>query len=162
MHVNTFEHELVFDPKWKIAVVAARFNPIVTDGLVEGVKNGASELSEDKNWINSNLDIFRVPGSIEIPLVVKKCLETKKYDAIIAIGAVIRGDTAHFDYVCKYVTEGLLKLNLDYSTPIAFGIITTNNQEQAISRSSDNQDNKGRESLLAIVETLNTISKIVN
>jgi len=138
----------------KIAIVSARFNPKVTDGLLKGsldtlVLNGFEE---------ENYKVFKVPGSIEIPLIAKKLASSKKYDAIICLGAVIRGDTSHFDYVCKYVTEGLLKINLKYSLPVAFGIITTENQQQAIDRSLDNESNKGRESALAVLEMLDLIN----
>ena len=137
----------------KIAIVSARFNQDVTDGLL----NGCLKALQQNGFTEKNYQVFKVPGSVEIPLIAKLVAKSKKFDAIITLGVVIRGDTAHFDYVCKYVTEGILKINLKYNLPIAFGIITTENQQQAIERSSDDQKNKGRESALAVLEMLDLI-----
>ena len=92
----------------KIAIVVAKFNQTVTEGLL----NGALRVLQENQFSKENYKVFKVPGSVEIPLITQKIAKSKNYDAIICLGAVIRGDTAHFDYVCKYVTEGLLKINL--------------------------------------------------
>jgi 6,7-dimethyl-8-ribityllumazine synthase len=137
----------------RIAIVCARFNQSVTGGLLDGCLKTLSENGFEKD----NYKVYKVPGSVEIPLIAKLAAKSKKFDAIICLGAVIRGDTAHFDYVCKYVTEGILKVNLKYDLPVAFGVITTENQEQAIARSRDDERNKGREATLAVLEMLDLI-----
>ena len=123
---------------------------------------GALDTLQENEFNQENYKIFKVPGSVEIPLIAKLAAKSKKFDAVICLGAVIRGDTAHFDYVCKYVTEGVLKVNLKYNLPVAFGIITTDNQEQAIARSSDDDKNKGKESALAALEMLDLVQSMAN
>jgi 6,7-dimethyl-8-ribityllumazine synthase len=139
----------------KIAIVVAKFNQTVTEGLL----NGALRVLQENQFSKENYKVFKVPGSVEIPLITQKIAKSKNYDAIICLGAVIRGDTAHFDYVCKYVTEGLLKINLKSDLPVAFGVIMTENQEQAVIRSSKDEHNKGGESALAVLEMLDLIEK---
>jgi 6,7-dimethyl-8-ribityllumazine synthase len=155
-HTNTFQtQDFKHLNHKKIAIVVARFNQPVTEGLLEG----SLKVLEENQFSKENYKVFKVPGSIEIPLIAQKIAKSKNYDAIICLGAVIRGDTAHFDYVCKYVTEGLLKINLKSDLPVAFGVIMTENQEQAVIRSSKDGHNKGGESALAVLEMLDLIEK---
>ncbi len=141
----------------KIAIVQAEFNHEITNGLSLGatdylVKSGIKEHQIEK---------FIVSGAIEIPLIVKMLASKPRYQGIIALGCVIQGDTTHYDYVCKFVTEGILRVSLDQSLPISFGILTTNNLEQAQIRSKfPSQANKGRESAYALIKQIQLIRDI--
>ena len=134
----------------KIAIVQARFNREVTDGLAKGALGalkGAGVAAKD-------IKIFQVPGSFEIPLTCQKIIKAKKFDGILAIGAIIKGETAHFDFIAKAATEGIMRVMLEHDFPIAFGVITTYNLEQAKARAKNNKDNKGYEAALALVELI--------
>lgn len=115
---------------YKVGIVVALFNSDITMALL----NQALEMLKNYKVKADNIYFCKVAGSIEIPLILKTLAETKKYDCLIALGAVIRGETAHFDYVCKIVSEGVLKVMLDYGIPIGFGILTTNTLQQAQAR----------------------------
>lgn len=154
MHSNVFSQKF-FAANYKIAIVSARFNEVVTEGLL----NGAVKTLKEVGFSEKQFEIFKVPGSVEIPFVAQKCAKSKKFDAIVTLGAVIRGETPHFDYVCKMVSEGILRVTLDEKIPITFGVITCNNQKEAIARSSDDEHNKGRESVLAAIEVLELLKK---
>ena len=114
--------------KVHLAVIASRFNDVVCEGLIRGAKEILDESSQ------TTYDVHRVPGAFELPLVAQRCARSGKYGAIICLGAVIRGETPHFDYVCKIVSEGVLRVMLDYGIPIGFGILTTDNEQQAKAR----------------------------
>jgi len=129
-----------------LAIVAARFNDEICQGLIDG----ALKLLEEKGF--KKTPVFRVPGAFEIPLAAKKLALTKKYAAIICLGAVIRGDTAHFDYVCQGAMQGIMQVNLETKVPCMFGVLTVDTLAQAQERASDNDFNKGRESALAALE----------
>ena len=119
----------VFDASgYKVAIVAGQFNRDICDALTE---SAVAKLTE---YGINDAPIFKVPGSIEIPVILKKLAEDAKYDALIAIGCIIRGDTPHFDYVAKFATEGILRVSLDHTVPIGFGILTTENPKQALAR----------------------------
>ena len=141
----------------KIAIVAARFN----GEIVEAMRVAAYQTLLD-NDVNED-DIFQmhVPGAFELPLACKS-LAKKDYDAVIALGCVIRGDTPHFDYVCSGVSAGIQQANLETNTPIAFGVLTTNTTEQALERSSKTniEHNKGRDAALCVLEMVNTLKSI--
>ena len=143
---------------FKFAVVVSRFNEFITSRLLEGAID-AIVRSDGKN---EDIDVIRVPGAFEIPLVVKRAALSKKYDAIICLGAVIRGETPHFDYVASEVTKGIALLNLEFTIPITYGIITADNTEQAIERAGNKMGNKGFEAARSAVELLNLfkVSKI--
>lgn len=115
---------------WRVGIVVAQFNRDITDQLVDSALARAQEYKLD----TSNLKIHKVAGSVEIPLILQQFALTKRYDALLALGCVIQGDTPHFDYVCKFVTEGVLRVQLDHNIPVGFGILTCNDLEQARSR----------------------------
>ncbi len=120
----------------KVGIVVARFNDEITDGLLESAmsKLYACKVEEE------NIVVRRVPGCVEIPFVLQKLALTKKYDCLVALGCVVKGETPHFDYVCKMVQEGVLRVSLDHQIPIGFGVITANNQSQAVARKSLGSD----------------------
>jgi 6,7-dimethyl-8-ribityllumazine synthase len=136
---------------FKFAVVVSRFNEFITGRLLEGAIDAIVRSDGKKE----DIDVIRVPGSFEIPLVVKRAALAKKYDAIICLGAVIRGETPHFDYVASEVTKGIALLNLEFTIPITYGIITADNTEQAIERAGNKMGNKGFEAARSAVELLN-------
>ena len=141
------------DPDWsqmKIAVVAARWNSFITDEMMES----AEGVLRGKGIKEYHLFRFRCPGAFELPLACKWCLEDLNCDGVVAIGAVIRGGTPHFEYVCDSVTQGLTNLNLDSDRPVSFGVLTTDTVEQAIERASPEKGNKGAEAALALCEML--------
>ena len=140
----------------RFAVVAARWNALFTDRLLEGAvgalrQHGARE---------EDITVVRVPGSFEIPATCKRLALTKKYDAIVGIGTLIRGETDHYDLIAKEVTSGLARVMLDTGVVVTFGVITTNDQEQAMARCGSKAGNKGAEAALAAVELVNVFSKI--
>jgi 6,7-dimethyl-8-ribityllumazine synthase len=145
-------YEGKFDAKGlKFAIVVSRFNSFITDRMVEGaldvlIRNNASE---------SDIDIIKVPGSFEIPLGVKKAAKSNKYDAIIAIGAVIRGETPHFSYLASEVTKGLVGISLEFDIPVAYGVITAETLEQAIERAGTKAGNRGGEAAFSAIEMAN-------
>ena len=140
----------------KIAIVHSLFNEKICRSLVKAAK--ATLLN---NHINKNkIKVYAVPGAFEIPLVVKRVLETGQFDGVIALGCIIRGDTPHFEYVSKAVTDGCLRVQLDTNCPVTFGILTVDNQIQADVRSADNDFNKGREAALALLKTLITLERV--
>lgn len=134
----------------KVAVVAARWNSFVTDEMLEA----AVQALRAKGIKDKNIFTTRCPGSFEIPLTCKWCLEHLEVDGVVAIGAVIRGGTPHFDYVCDAVTRGITDLNLSSGKPVSFGVLTTDNVEQARERASEEKGNKGAEAALALCEML--------
>jgi 6,7-dimethyl-8-ribityllumazine synthase len=134
----------------KIAVVVSRFNEEVTEGLL----NGVMEAFTENTLTNKNIDIISCPGAFEIPFTAKKLLKKKKYHAVICLGAVIKGETAHFEYISYAVTKGVLQLNLDFDVPVIFGVLTCYNEEQALIRSAPGINNKGREAALAALEMI--------
>ena len=135
----------------KFGIVVGRFNSFIAERLLEGaldalIRHGA----EDKN-----IEVARVPGSFEIPLAAQKMAETAKYDALICLGAVIRGATPHFDYVAAEVAKGIAHVSLDTGIPVAFGVLTTDSIEQAIERAGTKAGNKGFEAAMTAIETAN-------
>ncbi|PIE70492.1 MAG: 6,7-dimethyl-8-ribityllumazine synthase [Deltaproteobacteria bacterium] len=135
----------------RFAIIASRFNDFITDRLTGGavdclVRNGADEAA---------IAICKVPGAFEIPMVARKLADQKKYDAIICVGAVIRGATTHYDYVCAEVSKGIATVSLDTGVPVIFGVLTTDTIEQAIERAGSKAGNKGWEAALAAIEMAN-------
>src|SRR5205823_11175361 len=140
----------------KIGSVVSRFNQFVTAKLLEGALDGLmSHGGED-----DNLTIVRVPGAFEIPLIAEKMAASGRYDALVCLGAVIRGDTPHFDYVCDPVTRGVGDAIRSYRIPIGFGVLTTNDVQQAMERSGTKDANKGYEALLTVVEVVSVIRQL--
>jgi len=132
----------------RLAVIASRYNPRVADGLLEGALGALREAG----LAEGEIEVFRVPGAFELPLLAKELAQAGKFDAIVCLGVVIRGDTSHFDYVCEGVTQGLVQAMLQTQVPMAFGVLTTDNEDQALARSGRNEHNKGKEAALTAVE----------
>ena len=141
----------------KIGIVAGRFNEFITSKLVEG----AMDVLKRNEVLEESIEIAWVPGAFEIPLIVKKMINAKRYDAIITLGAVIKGSTPHFDYVCAEVSKGVAQLSLQYDIPVIFGVLTTNNIEEAIERAGTKAGNKGSEAAFAAIEMANLIKEII-
>ncbi len=146
-----------YDSKLKLALVVSRFNEDICDGLL----NGAIATLKKIGFQENQYQVLRVPGAFEIPLLTQNLARQKKYDGIICLGAVIRGDTAHFDFVCQSVTSGLTRVQLDESIPIGFGIITTDTKEQALERSGDNNFNKGYETVVTVLEMIGLLKAVI-
>lgn len=137
----------------RIALVAGRFNSFVTDRLVEGAIDAVVRTGGDPDSIY----VYKVPGAFEIPLVAKKVACSGRFDAVICLGAVIRGGTPHFDYVASEVSKGVAHVGLEAGIPVAFGVLTTDNLEQAIERAGSKAGNKGWEAAMAAIETANLL-----
>ncbi|MCC7370502.1 MAG: 6,7-dimethyl-8-ribityllumazine synthase [Chloroflexi bacterium] len=140
----------------KIAVVVARFNSIVTNYLLAG----AEEALRRHGVADNDIEIAHVPGSFEIPLVAKRLAQTGRYDAVICIGAVIRGETDHYDHVAGSVTSGVARVGLDTGVPTIFGVLTTDTVEQALNRSGLKAGNNGYEAAVAAIEMASLLKKI--
>ena len=140
----------------KIGIVAGRFNEFITSKLV----GGAVDVLKRNDVNDEDIDIAWVPGAFEIPLITKKMAESKKYDAIITLGAVIKGSTPHFDYVCAEVWKGVAQISLQTGLPIMFGVLTTNNIEEAIERAGTKAGNKGSDVAFGALEMIDLIKNI--
>ena len=138
----------------KFVIVSSRFKSFITGQLVEGAKDTLIR----HGCAQDSIDLVKVPGAYEISFAVQKMLQTKKYDAIIAIGAIIRGETLHYDYLASEVTKRLVDLSLQYDIPVASGIITTENLEQAIERAGSKAGNRGSEAAISAIEMANLVS----
>lgn len=140
----------------RIAIIVSQFNEDVTSGLLRGAK---LELAE-RGAVLEAVPVFSAPGAFEIPLIAKKLAETGQFSGVICLGCVIKGDTAHFEYISEATSHGLMNATLETGIPITFGILTTYTDEQAEIRSRDDSHNKGREAAAACVETLATLALI--
>ena len=148
--MNIIEGQMRLNGNEKIAIINGRFNHIITDRLVEGAQDAFKRHGGNKD----NLDLILVPGAFEIPFALKKALASGKYDAVCALGAVIRGATPHFDYVSAEATKGIASVSLQHRKPVSFGLLTTDTIEQAIERAGTKAGNKGFESMTVIIELL--------
>lgn len=153
--MNTLEGKLVATDM-KVGIVAGRFNEFITSKLVGGAMDGL--LRHDVK--DEDVDIAWVPGAFEIPLVASKMAKSGKYDSVICLGAVIRGDTTHYDYVCNEVSKGIATVSLESGIPVMFGVLTTENIEQAIARAGSKGGNKGYDCALGAVEMVNLLRTI--
>ena len=144
-------------PNAKVAVAIARFNSFINESLLEGTIDALKRIGQVKD---ENITIVRAPGAYELPLVARRLAESKKFDAIVALGTVIRGGTAHFEYVAGEASSGLGKVAMDAEIPVAFGVLTTENIEQAIERAGTKAGNKGAEAALTALEMVNLIQQI--
>lgn len=141
----------------KIVIVISQFNKEISNALL----NGAKACYEKNNFSNNDLLVYKVPGAFEIPSTVKQVLECKDdLDAIVTLGCVIKGETAHFEYICSSVTNSISKLSLEANIPIIYGILTAYNFEQALERSDPDRKNKGGEVMQAAIDTIKTWSEI--
>jgi len=154
--MNKIEGILRLEGDEKVAIIASRFNHLITDRLVEGardafLRNGGSD---------ENLDLILVPGAFEIPFVLKRALKKEIYDGIVCVGAVIRGATPHFDYVSAEATKGIANTTLQFDTPVTFGLLTTDTIEQAIERAGTKAGNKGFEAMVGLIEMINLYKEL--
>lgn len=154
--MNVYQGKLVAPAKAKFAIVVSRFNEFVTNKLLGGAmdalgRHGASE---------ANIDVFWSPGAFEIPVLAQKLAESKRYDAVICLGAVIRGATPHFDYVAAEVSKGVAHVAMESNVPTTFGVLTTDTLEQAIDRAGTKAGNKGADAAMAAIELADLMSKI--
>ncbi|MDR1701026.1 MAG: 6,7-dimethyl-8-ribityllumazine synthase [Lachnoclostridium sp.] len=140
----------------RIGIVAARFNEFITNKLLSGAMDGLKR----HNINEDDIDVAWVPGAFEIPLIASKMAKSGRYDAVICLGAVIRGSTTHYDYVCSEVSKGIAHISLDTGIPVMFGILTTENIEQAIERAGTKSGNKGFDCALGAIEMVNLIRDI--
>jgi 6,7-dimethyl-8-ribityllumazine synthase len=140
----------------KVAIVLSLFNEFIGQKLLEGALKSLKENGVNEN----NIDIVKVPGAFEIPLATEKLASLKRYDTILCLGAVIRGETPHFDYVAEAASTGILQVSLKYSLPIAFGVLTTNNIEQAVERAGGKHGNKGYDIAITALEMADLMKKI--
>ncbi|MBR2577269.1 MAG: 6,7-dimethyl-8-ribityllumazine synthase [Firmicutes bacterium] len=153
--MKTFEGKLINDGI-RVGIIATRFNEFITSKLLGGAMDGL--LRHDIN--EENIDVAWVPGAFEIPLIASKMAKSGKYDAVICLGAVIRGATSHYDYVCAEVSKGIATVALQSEIPVMFGVLTTDNIEQAIERAGTKAGNKGYECALGAIEMVNLIREI--
>ena len=156
MSYNLIEGNVVAKDGMKVGIVASRFNSFIVSKLLDGAVDGLVRHGVDE----SNISVVWVPGAFEIPLAAKKMAASEKYDAVIALGAVIRGSTTHYDYVCSEVSKGIANVSLESGKPVLFGVITTENIEQAIERAGSKAGNKGYDCALAAIEMVNALDLI--
>jgi 6,7-dimethyl-8-ribityllumazine synthase len=147
---RSFEGDLNAE-QLRVAIVASRFN----DEIVAGLLDGAIECLARHGASDDRVDVYRVPGAFELPAAAAKLIDSARYDAIVAIGCLLKGDTPHFDFISSQVTNELSRVAVDARMPVAFGVITCNTLEQAIERSSKGAGNKGWEAALAAIEMAN-------
>lgn len=140
----------------KFCIILARFNDFIGSKLLEGAVDELQRHGVD----NEDIDIVRVPGAFEIPVVAKKCAKSGKYSAIITLGAVIKGSTSHYDYVCAEVSKGVASVSLETEVPVIFGVLTTDNIEQAIERAGTKAGNKGADAAKSAIEMANLMSAL--
>lgn len=153
--MKIYEGKLVADGV-KIGIVAGRFNEFITSKLISGALDGLKRHNVDED----SIEIAWVPGAFEIPLVASEMARSKKYDAIICLGAVIRGNTSHYDYVCNEVSKGIAHVSLDTGIPVMFGVVTTENVAQAIERAGTKSGNKGYDVAVGAIEMINLVKEI--
>ena len=153
--MKTFEGKLV-SKEIKIGIVAARFNEFITAKLLEAAMDGLLRHNMDEKDIH----VAWVPGAFEIPLIASKMAKSRKYDAVICLGAVIRGSTSHYDYVCSEVSKGIASFSLESGVPVMFGVLTTENIEQAIERAGTKAGNKGFDCAVGAIEMVNLIREM--
>ena len=153
---NIIEGNLYAKSADKFCIVVSRFNEFISSKLLAGALDSFVRLGVDE----SNIDVIWVPGSSEIPLMAKKAAQTKKYCAIVTLGAVIKGSTSHYDYVCAEVSKGVASVSLSEGLPVIFGVLTTDNIEQAIERAGTKAGNKGADAAKSAIEMANLISNL--
>lgn len=153
--MKTYEGKLVSNGI-KIGIVAARFNEFITSKLLDGALDGLRR----HDVRDEDIHVAWVPGAFEIPLIASKMSKSGKYDAIICLGAVIRGSTSHYDYVCNEVSKGIASIALDSGIPVMFGVLTTENIEQAIERAGTKAGNKGYDCAMGAIEMVNLVHEL--
>ncbi|MGI5823942.1 MAG: 6,7-dimethyl-8-ribityllumazine synthase [Bacillota bacterium] len=152
----TYEGKLTTAKDIKIGIVAARFNEFITGKLLAGSEDALVRHNVEPD----NIEVAWVPGAFEIPLIAGKMAKSGRYDAVICLGAVIRGNTSHYDYVCSEVSKGIAQVSLNSGIPVMFGVLTTENIEQAIERAGTKAGNKGFDCAVGAIEMINLIHEI--
>ncbi len=140
----------------KVGIIVSRFNSFIGTRLLDGAVDGLTRHGVQ----DSDIDVAWVPGAFEIPVVAKKMAASGKYDAVITLGAVIRGSTSHYDYVCAEVSKGIAQVSLESGIPVMFGVLTTDTIEQAIDRAGTKSGNKGYDCALSAIEMVNLIKQM--
>ena len=153
--MKVYEGKLVSEGV-KVGIVVARFNEFITSKLLGGAIDGLKR----ENVKEDDIEVAWVPGAFEIPLIAKKMADSKKYDAIICLGAVIRGATSHYDYVCAEVSKGVAQVSMNAGIPVMFGVLTTDTIEQAVERAGTKAGNKGFEWAQGAIEMVNLINEL--
>lgn len=156
MAINVLEGKLVAKDGMKVGIIASRFNEFIVSKLLSGAVDGLVRHGVEEE----NITAAWVPGAFEIPLVAERLAKSGKYDAVICVGAVIRGDTSHYDYVCNEVSKGIATVGLQTGVPVLFGVVTTENIEQAIARAGSKAGNKGYDCALSAIEMVNLLNQI--
>ncbi|MEQ3337208.1 6,7-dimethyl-8-ribityllumazine synthase [Clostridium butyricum] len=151
--MNTFEGKLVAEGL-RFGIIVGRFNEFIGGKLLDGALDGLKRHGVKEE----DIDIAWVPGAFEIPIIAKKMAKNDKYDGIICLGAVIKGSTSHYDYVCSEVSKGIASVSLECEKPVMFGVLTTNNIEQAIERAGTKAGNKGYECAVSAIEMANLMN----
>ena len=154
--MKLIEGKLVAKEGMKVGIVAARFNEVIVNKLVGGAVDGLVRHGVDTD----NISTAWVPGAFEIPLIAQKMAESGKYDAVIALGAIIRGSTSHYDLVCNEAAKGIAQTSMKTGVPVMFGVITTENIEQAIERAGSKAGNKGYDCALGAIEMVNLAEQL--
>ena len=154
-HITTVEGKMVADGL-KVAIVATRFNDIIVDRLIGGAVDYLLRHGAQKE----NLTIIRIPGAFEMPIACQKVMQQGKYQGVLALGAVIRGSTPHFDFVASEATKGLAQASLQTGIPVGFGLLTTDTIEQAVERAGSKAGNKGAEAAAALLETIRVLEQL--
>lgn len=154
--IKVLEGKVVASEGMKVGIVASRFNEIIVNKLLGGAIDGLVRHGVEEE----NITAAWVPGAFEIPTIAKKMAESGKYDAVICVGAVIRGQTSHYDYVCNEVSKGIAQISMSTGVPTLFGIVTTENIEQAIARAGSKVGNKGYDCALSAIEMVNLAAQL--
>ncbi len=154
--IQVLEGKVVAPEGMKVGIVASRFNEIIVNKLLSGAVDGLVRHGVE----DENITAAWVPGAFEIPVTASKMAQSGKYDAVICVGAVIRGDTSHYDYVCSEVSKGVAQVGLATGVPVLFGVITTENIEQAIERAGSKAGNKGYDCALSAIEMVNLLQQM--
>ena len=156
MNVHVMEGKVVAPEGMRVGIVASRFNAFIVEKLLDGAVDGLVRHGVQED----NITVCWVPGAFEIPLAARKMAQSAKYDAVICVGAVIRGSTSHYEYVCAEVSKGIAAVGLQTGKPVLFGVITTENIEQAIERAGSKAGNKGYDCALSAIEMVNVLTQI--
>lgn len=154
--MQIIEGKLKLEGNEKVAILSSRFNHIITDRLIEGAKDCFLRHGGEEK----NLSLILAPGAYEIPFVLQRLLASKAYDGVCCVGAIIRGGTPHFDYVSAEATKGIANITLQYNQAVSFGVLTTDNIEQAIERAGSKAGNKGFEAMSSLIELINLYKKV--
>ena len=154
--MKTFEGQLTTTNDDKFCIIVSRFNDFIGSKLLAG----AIDELKRHGVASDNIDVVKVPGAFEIPVIAQKCAKSNKYNAIITLGAVIKGSTTHYDYVCAEVSKGVASVSLETNVPVMFGVLTCDNIEQAIERAGTKAGNKGSDAAKSAIEMANLMSKI--